>query len=128
VLIMPNGKYTQLDKQGASKLESWVRGGGTLLARGSAMSWLAQNELANFAFKTETEADSAIQKNYARFAQDQGSKVTGGAIFNVRLDISHPICYGYTQPTLTTFRAGNQFLQPASNRSEEHTSELQSRE
>ncbi|HLT08828.1 MAG TPA: M14 family metallopeptidase [Cyclobacteriaceae bacterium] len=115
VLIMPNGNYTQLGKQGASKLESWVRGGGTLLARGSAMSWLAQNELANFAFKTETEADSAIQKNYARFAQDQGSKVTGGAIFNVRLDISHPIGYGYTQPTLTTFRAGNQFLQPASN-------------
>src|SRR5690606_10031752 len=82
VLIMPSGNYSQLGKQGASKLDSWVRGGGTLLARGTAMSWLAQNEMGNFKFKTETEADSAVQKSYAKFTQDQGSKVTGGAIFN----------------------------------------------
>lgn len=115
VIIMPNGNYSQLGKQGASKLESWVRGGGTLLARGTAMNWLAQNELGNFKFKTETEADSAVQRNYASFAQDQGAKVTGGAIFNVQLDVTHPIGYGYSQPSLTSFRAGNQFLQPASN-------------
>jgi hypothetical protein len=115
VIIMPNGNYNQLGKQGASKLNSWVRDGGTLLARGTAMSWLSQNEMGDFKFKTETEADSTIQKDYAKFTQDQGSKVTGGAIFNVQLDITHPIGYGYTQASLTTFRAGNQFLQPSSN-------------
>ncbi len=115
VIIMPSGNYNQLGKQGASKLDSWVRRGGTLLARGTAMAWLAQNELGNFKFKSETEADSTVQKNYAEFSQDQGSKVTGGAIFNAQLDITHPIGYGYTQPALTTFRSGNQFLQPASN-------------
>src|SRR5690606_11619989 len=56
VIIMPSGSYNLLGKQGASKLDSWVRGGGTLLARGTAMSWLAQHELGSFKFKTETEA------------------------------------------------------------------------
>src|SRR5690606_8767428 len=115
VIIMPSGSYNLLGKQGASKLDSWVRGGGTLLARGTAMSWLAHNEQGSFKFKTVTEAGSAVQKSYANFTQDQGSKVTGRAIFNVQLDITHPIGYGYTQPSLTTFRAGNQFLQPAAN-------------
>jgi len=115
VIVMPNGNYSELGKQGAEKLDEWVRRGGTLLARSGAMSWLSQNKMADFTFKSGSEPDSAVQKDYSTFTQDRGSKVTGGAIFNVRLDISHPIGYGYTKPELATFRSGNQFLQPSSN-------------
>lgn len=113
VIIMPNGNYNELGKQGADKLKSWVRAGGTVIARGGAMSWLDENEIADFSFKEGTEEDSVVQKSYAMLPMDRGAKVTGGAIFNAKLDTTHPIGYGYSSPDLFTFRSGNQFLEPS---------------
>src|SRR5690606_17243389 len=115
VVVMPNGNYSALGKQGAEKLDNWVRRGGTLLARGGAMSWLSQNKIGNFSFKSESEPDSVIQRDDAVYSQARGSNVTGGAILNAGLDIAHPIGYGYAKPELATFRSGNQFLEPSAN-------------
>ena len=115
VLLMPNGNYNQLGKLGAEKIKDWVRQGGTVLARGGAMSWLASNDIADFKFKEVSEEDTVVQKNYASFSRDMGSKVTGGAIFNVRLDVTHPIGYGYSKAELLSFRSGNQFLEVSDN-------------
>src|SRR5690606_8369715 len=65
VLLMPNGNYNQLGKLGAEKIKDWVRQGGTVLARGGAMSWLASNDIADFKFKEVSEEDTVVQKNYA---------------------------------------------------------------
>jgi hypothetical protein len=96
-------------------VKQWVRAGGTLIARGYAMSWLDQNEVAEFKFKQESEKVEVLQKNYAEFDNASGAKVTGGAIFNVKLDITHPIGYGYEKTEMFTFRSGNQFLLPSEN-------------
>src|SRR5690606_36303026 len=55
VLLMLNGNYSQLGKHGAEKIKNWVRDGGTVLARGGAMSLLASNEIASFNFKEGSE-------------------------------------------------------------------------
>lgn len=115
VIVMPNGNYASLGKTGAEKVKQWVRSGGTLIARGFAMSWLDQNEVAEFKFKEESEKGGVLQKNYADFDNASGAKGTGGAIFNVKLDITHPIGYGYQKTDMFTFRSGNQFLLPSEN-------------
>jgi hypothetical protein len=115
VLLMPNGNYNQLGKEGAEKIKNWVRAGGTVLARSGAMSWLASNEIASFNFKEGSEEDTVVQRNYAAYSRDIGSKVTGGAISNVRLDVTHPIGYGYATSELFSFRSGNQFLEVSDN-------------
>ncbi|GAB2621482.1 M14 family metallopeptidase [Belliella aquatica] len=117
-IILPNGSYYSLGKSGAEKLKDWVSAGGTLIARGSALNWLDQNEIGSFKFKVDSEdlkEESAIQKPYADYSNATGARVTGGAIFNVKLDITHPLGYGYTSPDLFTFRSGNQFMIPADN-------------
>jgi len=116
VLILPNGNYNALGKAGSEKLKSWVRNGGTLLARGAALTWLAQQEVVNYKFKATQEEEKAIQLNYSDFTNAMGAKLTGGAIFNAKLDITHPIGYGYSKPEIFTFRSGNQFLLPSENR------------
>lgn len=115
VIIMPNGNYSAINQSGAESLKNWVRNGGTLIARGSALNWINQNKIGEFTFKNETEEDSTLQKRYADLANDRGAKVTGGAIFKVKLDLTHPLGYGYQDENLFTFRNSNQFLEPSDN-------------
>ncbi len=115
VLILPTGSYGALGKSGAEKLKNWVQRGGTLIARGSAMIWLSQQELANFSWKSTDKDEDAIQKAYADLEKERGARVTGGAIFKGKLDITHPLGYGYSNANIFLFKNGNQFLKPSSN-------------
>ena len=53
-----------------------------------------------------------------RFDQKQdflGAQVTGGSIFEAKLDRSHPIGYGYKNNTISLFRNTNIYLEPEKN-------------
>jgi hypothetical protein len=116
VIILPTGSYGILGKTGAEKLKAWTQKGGTLIARGAAMNWLVSMELAAFTFVAEEPAQSnALQRPYENLASDRGARVTGGAIFKAKLDNTHPLGYGYSNPDLFVFKTGNQFLTPSKN-------------
>jgi hypothetical protein len=116
VLIMPNGNYSSLGKDEASKIKSWASAGNTLIARGNAMAWLNSNELVSFTFKKDPkEEEKTSAKPYADYTENTGARMTSGTIFNVKLDITHPIGYGYGKADLFTFRNSNQFLEPGKN-------------
>jgi len=115
VLLMPDGRYTSLGKSGAETIKAWVSRGGTLLAKGNAVKFLEEQEIGDFEFRTITYPDSALQKSYSNFDNERGAKVTGGAIFNAKLDLTHPIGYGYTNSDIHTFRNDNLFLETSKN-------------
>lgn len=115
VLLMPDGNYTSLGQNGAAALKSWVSGGGTIVAKGGAIQFLSKNEIGNFTFRESPVSEKGLQKKYSEYENTTGAKVTGGAIFNARLDITHPIGYGYVNPNIHTFRNDNLFLVPSEN-------------
>jgi len=115
VLLMPDGRYNSLGKSGAETIKAWVSRGGTLLAKGNAVKFLEEQEIGDFEFRTITYPDSTLQKSYSNFDNERGAKVTGGAIFNAKLDLTHPIGYGYTNSDIHTFRNDNLFLEPSKN-------------
>jgi len=116
VIILPSGSYGAWGSTGTNKLKAWVQNGGTLIARGGALSWLAQQELAPFSFVSSEQQDSSnVRKNYADLTNERGARVTGGAIFKALLDTTHPLGYGYTDEEIHVFRSGNQFLELATN-------------
>ena len=45
----------------------------------------------------------------------RGAQVTGGAIFNTKIDRSHPINFGYQNTTLPIFRNTNIFIKADEN-------------
>lgn len=115
VILMPDGRYNSLGKSGAATLRSWISGGGTLLAKGGAIQFLAQNEVGNFKFRDGAAPVKGLQRSYADYENERGAKVTGGAIFNAKLDLTHPIGYGYLNSDIHTFRNDNLFLEPSEN-------------
>ena len=111
VLVMVNGNYNSLNDRAKDKLKEWVRNGGTIVATKRAVTWLASNEFTKV--KTRSAAsDSSKTLPYSEVSPYFGAQVIGGAIFNTRLDPSHPICYGYKDSQLAVFRNSTLFLEP----------------
>ncbi|HUX95394.1 MAG TPA: M14 family metallopeptidase [Bacteroidales bacterium] len=87
------------------KLKAWNRSGGTLIGYENGNRWIAGNKLTQINF-----IDEVRQKNekstYARMQTDRQIQQIPGSIFETRLDLSHPLCYGYTKDLLPVFKAG----------------------
>jgi hypothetical protein len=116
VLVMPSGNYSGWGKEEAEKIKSWASGGNTLIARGTAMTWLNSNEIVSFTFKKDPKEDEKKPAQpYADFTKNTGARMTSGTIFNAKLDTTHPIGYGFGNAELYTFRNSNQVLEPSKN-------------
>lgn len=112
-IIIPSASSSTLSKAGITKLKEWVKNGGTLIGFRSTVEWFSKNELIKLKFKKDT----LVAKNVA-FDERQdfrGAQVTGGAIFETKLDRSHPINFGYKNDKLALFRNTNIFIQPNKN-------------
>ncbi|WP_111668977.1 M14 metallopeptidase family protein [Algoriphagus litoralis] len=115
VILMADGNYNSLGKMGAEKLKEWTSKGGTLVAKGGAIRFLAANEVGNFTFRTVDNSEKGLQKSYADFENATGAKGTFGAIFKANLDVTHPIGYGYSEKEIYTFRNDNFFMEVSTN-------------
>ncbi len=47
--------------------------------------------------------------------RDRGAQYIGGTIFHTKLDLTHPLGYGYNDEDLTVFRNSTLFLEKAEN-------------
>jgi len=97
-----------LGKSEAAKLKSWVENGGTIIGYRNTLRWLNTNEFMKLEFKTND-----LKATNIRFEQQsnfRGAQVIGGAIFEAKLDRSHPINFGYKNNKLSLFRNTTLFV------------------
>lgn len=114
-LIMAGGSYSALDSTKRATLKQWVRTGKTLIAYDSAAKWAVRNRFINTKFVSHHQPTKQDPKPYIHASSDIGAQVIGGAIFQVQIDRTHPLSYGYANNTLPVFRRGTTFLEPTSN-------------
>lgn len=110
-LVMVDGNY---DKELTKKVKDFVSNGGTLITLKGATEWAIKNKLVNEKLREE-KADSSRTKtrmSYEYISNVAGAKRTGGAIFETKLDLSHPIGYGFTNATLPVYRNNNTIMEP----------------
>ncbi|MFI8606407.1 M14 family metallopeptidase [Cellulophaga baltica] len=108
-IIIPNS-YRGIDKAASEKLKMWVKNGGTLIGYRNTTKWLVKNEFINLKFKNDTLVAKDI--TYEQKQSFFGAQVTGGAIFEAKLDRSHPINFGYKNDVLPLFRNTNIYIEP----------------
>jgi len=114
VLVMVSGTYT-LDKPAVEKIKGWIQGGGTLITLKTASEWAIKQGLTKEKLVAADTAKNKPRVNYEDAANTEGARNIGGSIFQVDLDITNPIGFGYTERNVSVYRNGLTFLQPSKN-------------
>ncbi|MEN8852369.1 MAG: M14 family metallopeptidase [Candidatus Arcticimaribacter sp.] len=95
------------------KLSDWIKNGGHLIAYRDAVKWANKQELIEEEFREkELIAEDVSFVNQGKF---KGAQAIGGAIFNSRIDRSHPINFGIEDDYLALFRNSKIFMEPEEN-------------
>jgi len=114
-LIIPSTSSREggLSKKYVEKIKEWVKDGGTLIGYRNVAEWLNKNEVITLNFKKDTLVAQNI--SFAKKRDFNGAQVTGGAIFEAKLDLSHPINFGYKNDKIALFRNTNVYIEPDKN-------------
>ena len=118
VIIMVSGSYKMLDKSSKERLKSWVSKGNTLITSARANTWAIKNKIVNEQLVSEKKDSSkqTLRLDYADSRGTIGKQSIGGAIFEVDLDITHPIAYGYYDRKIPVYKNNSVFIKPSKSR------------
>ena len=112
-IIVPNSWGTSLTKSDALKIKNWIKQGGTLIGYKNIGKWFDKHEILKIVFKTKKDTARSISFDQKR--DFFGAQVIGGAIFETKIDRSHPIVFGYKNEKLPVFRNSTLFMKPDTN-------------
>ena len=106
-LIVPNSSIS--NKLVTDKISEWVKSGGNLIAYKNSINWLKKTKLIEVKEKKKdiTAENISFEERSAFF----GAQRIGGAIFNTKIDRSHPINFGQTNTTMPIFRNSTIFIE-----------------
>lgn len=114
-VILVNGNYNDLQSSWVDDLKSWVRNGGTLITQKSATTWAINQEISSAKIKETEPSESSKRLDYVTAREVRGSQRIGGSIYEIDLDITHPLGYGFSNRILPVYRNSTIFLEQAQN-------------
>ena len=116
-IVMPDGSYSGLSKEGWDKLSDWARQGGILIAIEAAAEAAQKQGLASLKAKEnpQKEGDTTERRPYERLDADRGSEAVGGAIVQADVDLSHPLFFGCHRSPMPLFRSNRLAFEPGGN-------------
>ncbi|MEM6289320.1 MAG: DUF4350 domain-containing protein [Bacteroidota bacterium] len=109
VLVLANGSYGSLDSAAVARLGAWVRGGGVLIGVQGGARWAAARGMLRASLRPAARDTTA--RPYDQRDEARGAQAIGGSIFEVALDTSHPLAYGYGA-SVPVFKSGSAMFAP----------------
>jgi hypothetical protein len=106
-IIIPSS--TNLGKVAEEKLKTWVKNGGVLIGYKNTAKWLAKSKFISLNFE-KTKIDTIQNVSFENKSLQSGAQYIGGAIFEAKVDRSHPINFGYKNDKLALFRNSTLFI------------------
>jgi hypothetical protein len=118
-IILPPGNYNSINDATKEKLKAWVQNGGVIIGLENALNWLQTTGLGKFEFKKDEPSDKdkkdPAPRAYGDIDQYRGAQESPGAIFEARVDVTHPFLYGYSTTKISMFKSNNLFMDKSKN-------------
>jgi len=111
-LILVAGNYGGIP---STKIKNWVQKGGILITQKSATKWVAGTDFCRITAKISKEEKKQKRFPYEELDRKHGAQVIGGAIFEGKADLSHPLLYGIYDSKVPLFRNDTYFFNPTKN-------------
>ena len=109
-IILVNDPKAAINTVELESLNKWIKTGGTLVVYGSAGQFLKRHNLLTVEIlKSENIAENISFEQQSDYF---GARRIGGAIFEAKIDRSHPINFGYAGSTIPLFRRNTLFIKP----------------
>ncbi len=87
------------------RVREWNRAGGTIVAYKGGNRWIAGNGFAEIEYIANATVPVETERRYADRTADRALHTIPGSIFLTRIDLTHPLCYGYTGEFLPVFKS-----------------------
>lgn len=115
-LVMVSGSYSQLDSIQRKKLKDWVSKGNTVITIAGASKWMIDRKLVKESLTKKPKSKTKKETKrlpYVDAGEHRGRERVGGAIFQVDLDVTHPLGFGYRSSKLPVYKNNMVFLAPS---------------
>ncbi|MEO7990046.1 MAG: M14 family metallopeptidase [Chryseolinea sp.] len=114
IIIPPTSGSLNINDAGKEKLKTWTQNGGVIIGLENALNWLNNAGIGKFEMKKDEEKKDAVKSHaYADIDEFTGAQETSGAIFEVNVDLTHPLLFGYYNSKMPIFKSNNLFLEKA---------------
>ena len=113
-IVIPNMGGFLRDSQ-KKNLKEWISQGGVVIAWKNGGKWLSDSEITGVKYKVNGEDEEEDYKPYEDLDENRGAQVTGGSIFEAKVDLSHPLAYGLERDRMPLFRNHNLVMERSNN-------------
>ncbi|MEP1035658.1 M14 family metallopeptidase [Ekhidna sp.] len=116
-IIIPNMWGSLSDSQ-KKNLKDWISQGGLVIAWKNGGKWLSDSEITKVKYASNSDDDEDKKesfKTYANLDAERGAQVTGGSIFEAKIDLTHPLAYGMESDRMALFRNHNLVMEKSKN-------------
>ena len=106
-LMLVDGNYTNISDDTVNKLKAWIKQGGVVFGQKRGAKWLADQSILSVDFvskKQVTQLFDSEKLSYRDKTKLSARQRIAGAIFETKLDVSHPLAFGYYDQKLPLFR------------------------
>ncbi len=116
-LILVSGSYAPVDSSQCQVIKNWLSAGNTLITTRQASSWAISKKLVKEEIYKSEDKDSTNdrRRSYIKSSEELGRERVGGAIFEVDIDLTHPVAFGYTRSKLPVYRNSEVWLNKSKN-------------
>ena len=97
----------------ADKIKEFASEGGTIIGYRYSVNWLQKQKLIDLTFKKFDLKATAVR--FDQKSDWSGAQGINGAIFNTKIDRSHPINFGVSGNSIALFRNTSLFIEPNEN-------------
>ncbi|WP_137168519.1 M14 family zinc carboxypeptidase [Salinimonas lutimaris] len=111
-IIFTSGQYRPGDTA-EQKLLRWVKQGGVLIGQRNALKYFDKNRWLNLDIVSRQTIDDAFDTTGLTFADQRAlyaKKLIAGAVYQTRIDTTHPLFFGYEESLLPVFKTSNMIV------------------
>ncbi|TVP44334.1 MAG: zinc carboxypeptidase, partial [Mongoliibacter sp.] len=97
-------------------IKDWLNRGGTIISLRMASQWLQSQEIVKEEY---LQMESEKEPDFVPFGSRrdfEGAKAIGGSIYKAKLDISHPLGFGYRNGEIPVYRNSTIFFKPSKDK------------